>query len=133
MHSKISRAYVGHSGKSNTFRSGLILLVSATLIGLETVPAFGQGSQEPAPSSIEGQVKKFGVGKSVKIWLVSGEFITGHIRTISTDSFTVKISKTHTERSIPYSQVTEIKDPSPLTWMLIGAAVVIVIILIAHH
>jgi hypothetical protein len=82
---------------------------------------------------VEGQVKKFGVGKNVKVTLVGGEQVLGHIRTIGADSFTVKVHKANTERSIPYAQVTDIKDPGPLTWILVGAALVIVVILIFHH
>jgi hypothetical protein len=113
-------------------RKGLVLLLLGALLGTQTVPAFGQTQQAPAPSAVENQVKKWGVGKSVKMTLQSGEQVSGHIRAIGTDSFTVKVHKT--ERDIPYAQVAEIKDPSPLTWMLVGAAVaVVVIILIFHH
>ena len=133
MHSRFSRVQLSSTTRKSVFRSGLALIVAVALLGIETRSLFAQGSQAIAASPIETQVKNFGVGKSVKIWLLDGEFITGHIRSIGTDSFTIKVSKTRSERSIPYSQVTEIKDPSPLTWMLIGAALVIVIILIAHH
>jgi hypothetical protein len=130
MHSKISRAISGFSGSAGSFRTGMVWLLAVALLGTGTVPSFAQAPQTPDPSEVERQVKKFGVGKSVKVWLVGGDQINGHIRAIGADSFTVKISKS-TERSVPYAQVTEIKDPSPLTWMLIGAALVIVIIIVA--
>jgi hypothetical protein len=110
-------------------RTGLVLLLLAALLGTENVPAFGQ--TQPSPSAVETQVKKWGVGKSVKMTLQSGEQVSGHIRAIGADSFTVRVHKK--ERSIPYAEVTEIKDPGPLTWILVGAAIVVVIILIVHH
>jgi hypothetical protein len=134
MHPKISRAFKDFSGGMGTFRMGLVLLLAVALLGTETAPAFAQAPQTPDPSTVENQVKKFGVGKSVKVWLVGGEFVRGHIRGIGADSFTVKVSKTSTERSIPYAQVAEIKDPpGPITYILIGAAIVVVAILIIHH
>lgn len=120
-------------GGPGAFRSGLVWLLAVALLGTVTAPAFAQGPQALDPAAVESQVRKFGVGKSVKVWLVGGEQISGHIRAIGADSFTIKISKTSTERSIPYGQVTGIKDPGPLTWMLIGAALVIVIIIIVKH
>lgn len=113
-------------------RTGLVLLLLVALLSTETVPAFGQTQQAPDPSTVENQVKMWGVGKSVKMTLLSGEKVSGHIRAIGTDSFTVKAHKT--ERSIPYAQVIAIKDPGPITWVLVGAAIVIVtVIVIAHH
>jgi len=121
-------------GKSvfySSIRTGLVFLLLVALLGTETVSAFAQTQQASAPAAVENQVKKWGVGKSVKMTLLSGEQVSGHIRAIGPDSFTVKVHKK--ERSIPYDQVAEIKDPGPLTWMLIGAAIVVVIILIFHH
>lgn len=112
-------------------RTGVVLLLLVALLGTQTVPACGQTQQAPVSSAVETQVKKWGVGKSVKMTLVSGEQVSGHIRAIGADSFTVKVHKK--ARSIPYADVVEIKDPGPLTWMLIGAAIVVVIILIFHH
>jgi hypothetical protein len=128
-----SRAFSDGSLGADICREGLILLLTIALLGVETVPAFAQASQTPDPSWVESQVKKFGVGKSVKITLVGGEQIAGHIRAIGSDSFTVRISKKSAERTIPYAQVAEIKDPGPLMWILIGAAIVIIIIVAAHH
>jgi hypothetical protein len=127
---KLSWAFAGR------FRTGLVLLLTVALLGVETVPAFArapQTPQTPDSSTVENQVKKFGVGKSVKVKLVGGEQLSGHIRSIGADSFTVQIAKTSTQRPIPYSQVTEIKDPGPLMWMLIGAAIIIIIIVIVKH
>jgi len=114
-------------------RTGLALLLVAALGGVATVPAVARTPQAMDPSAVESQVKKFGVGKLVKVKLEGGERLSGHIRSIGADSFTVTLSKTTQDRSIPYAQVTEVKDPGPLTWMLIGAAIVILIIVIAKR
>lgn len=133
MRPKISRAFKDFFATSQGFRTGLILLVAAALGGTVAAPLFAKAPQTTDPSTIETQVKKFGVGKSVKMKLVDGEQVSGHIRAIGADSFSVKISRTSTERSIPYAQVTEIKDPGPLTWILVGAGIVLLTILIVRR
>jgi len=115
------------------FRTMLVALLGTAFLGTSTLPAFAQAPPTPDASAVASQVKKFGVGKSVKVTLIGGERLSGHIRSISADSFTVKVAKTAVERPIPYDQVAEIKDPSPLFWMVVGATIVIVIIIIAHH
>jgi len=107
----------------------LVAAISATTAGV----AFAQNSPAPDPSIIAAQVNKFGMGKSVKIRLVDGERLNGHIQAIGAEGFSVKLAKSGGERSIPYSQVAEIKDPSPLFWILVGAAIVIVIIVAAKR
>jgi hypothetical protein len=132
MHLKNSRTFKDFFGHVGTLRMGLVWLLLVALLGTETAPALAQTLQTPDPSAVESQVKKFGVGKSVIMTLVDGEQISGHIRSIGADCFTVKVSKTHTERAIPYAQVTYIKDPpSPLTWILVGAGIVLLTVLIA--
>ena len=118
---------------TRSFGPGLALLLTVAMTGTAVAPAFAQVSQTPDPATVENQVKKFGVGKSVKVQLVNGELIRGHIRSIGADSFTVKIGRASSPRSIPYAQVTDIKDPGPLTWLLVGAAIVVVTILIIRH
>lgn len=133
MGSNKSRGIASFSGSTRTLRRGLVFLLAVALTGTETVSTFAKQSQAPDPSAVASQVKKFGVGKAVKVTLTGGEKLRGHIQSIGADTFTVKLSKAGGERTIPYAQVAEIKDPGPLTWMLIGACVVIVIIIIAHH
>jgi len=130
---KTSQALTSSRCDSRGFRPALVLLLAVALLGTETVPTFAKAPQTPDPAMVETQVKKFGVGKSVRVKLVGGEQISGHIRSIGADSFTVKTGKPASEKSIPYAQVTDIKDPGPLTWMLIGAAIVIIIIVAARH
>jgi len=119
------------SGSTQVFRQGLAILLAIALTGAGTPFAFAKESQAPDPSIVAAQVKKFGVGKAVKVKLIGGERISGHIQSIGTDAFTIKLSKVRGERGIPYAQVGQVKDPSPVTWMLIGAAIVIIIIVAA--
>lgn len=132
MPSKIRPTHEDFFARIVTFRAVFVGLLALLLWGT-AVPAFAQNPQTPDPSIVASQVKKFGVGKSVKVWLVSGELIRGHIRSIGPTSFTVKINKSRAETSIPYAQVTAIKDPGPLTWLLVGAAIVLITVLIIHH
>ena len=114
------------------FRNGLVGILAMALLAAASVPAFGADQPTPDAAVVAAQVKHWGVGKIVKMTLANGEHLTGHIRSIGPDSFTVKVSKT--QRTIPYSQVSFIKDPpGPLTWILVGAAIVLVTVLIIHH
>ena len=123
----------GVSDSSNGERILCVLLLAVALLGTENAPALAQAPPTTDPAAVEGQVKKFGVGKSVKVTLANGELVKGHIWAISGDSFTVKINKSSPVRSIPYAQVTDIKDPGPLVWMLVGVAVAVAIVLIIRH
>lgn len=112
---------------------GLVILLVVALSGTTAGIAFAQTSPAPDPSLIAAQVKKFGVGKSVKVKLIGGEELKGHIRSIGGEGFTVRLGKAGGERSIPYAQVAEIKDPGPIFWMLVGAVIVIVVIVAAKR
>jgi len=128
-----SRTATGFRRGRGALHQGLVILLVVALSGTTAGMAFAQASPAPDPSLIAAQVKKFGVGKSVKVTLIGGEVLKGHIRSIGTEDFTVKLSKAGGERSIPYAQVAEIKDPGPIFWMLIGAAIVIIIIVSAKR
>ena len=133
MGSNKSRNIAGFSGSMRALRKGSVFLLAVALASTNTISTFAKQSQASDPSTVAGQVKKFGVGKAVKVKLTGGEKLSGHIQSIGVDTFTVKLSKRGGERTIPYAQVAEVKDPGPLTWMLIGAAVVILIIIVVHH
>ena len=128
-----SSRVISLSGSMQVLRQGLAILLAIALTGAGTASAFAKESETPDPSIVATQVKKFGVGKAVKVKLIGGEKLSGHIRSIGAEAFTIKLSKEGGERVIPYAQVGDVKDPSPLTWMLIGAAIVIIIIVAAKH
>ena len=133
MGSNKSGCIAGFSRSARVLRKGLVFLLAFALTGSDTVTAFAKESQAPDPSIMASQVKKFGVGKAVKVKLIGGEKLSGHIQSIGVDTFTIRLSKPGGERAIPYALVVEVKDPGPLFWMLIGAAVVIAIILAARR
>jgi hypothetical protein len=133
MGSNKSRSIAVFSGSMRALREGLVFLLAVALASTNTLSTFAKQSQASDPSTVASQVRKFGVGKAVKVKLTGGEKLGGHIQSIGVDTFTVKLSKRGGERTIPYAQVAEVKDPGPLTWMVIGAAVVILIIIVAHH
>jgi ribosomal protein S1 len=111
----------------------LVWFLVIALLGVETIPVFAKAPQSDMDAAtVKGLVQQFGVGKSVKMTLKDGQQVSGHIKSVGADSFTVKVGKA-SERTIPYSQVTFIKDPGAVTWMLIGAAIVIAIIIIVKH
>ena len=128
-----SRTATGFRRGNGALHQGLVILLIVGLLGTTAGMAFAQTSPAPDPSLIAAQVKKFGVGKSVKVKLIGGEKLNGHIQSIGAEGFTVRLSKAGGEKSIPYAQVVEIKDPGPIFWMLIGAAVVIAIIVAAKR
>jgi hypothetical protein len=127
-----SRSVEAVSRSWAVFRSVAAALLVAATVGLLTVPSLAKVPQSPDPSAVKAQVTKFGVGKEVKVKLVGGQKLSGHIQSIAPDSFTVKLDKSAAEKQIPYDQVLQVKDPGPLTWMLIGAAIVIVIIVVVR-
>ncbi len=133
MGSNQSRTATGFRRGKGALHQGLVILLVVALSGTTAGMAFAQTSPPPDPSLIAAQVKKFGVGKSVKVKLIGGEELKGHIQSIGAEGFTVRLSKAGGERSIPYAQVAEIKDPGPIFWMLVGAVIVIVIIVAAKR
>ena len=133
MGSNRSRAVTGFWRSKGVFHTGLVLLLVVAVSGTTAGVAFAQNSPASDPSMVAAQVKKFGVGKSVKIKLVGGEKLNGHIQSIGAEGFTVKLAKAGGERSIPYAQVVEIKDPGPIFWILVGAVLVIVVIVAAKR
>ena len=133
MGSNKSRSIAAFSGSMRALRKGLVFLLPVALASTNTISTLAKQSQASDPLTVASQVRKFGVGKAVKVKLTGGEKLSGHIQSIGADTFAVKLSKRGGERTIPYAQVTEVKDPGPLTWMLIGAAVVILIIIVVHH
>ena len=109
-------------------RNSLVVVLVVALACADTLVGFAKDAQVLDPAVVAAQVKKFGVGKSVKVKLIGGEKLNGHIQSIGPESFTITVSKVGGERAIPYNQVVEVKDPGPIFWMLVGAALVVIII-----
>lgn len=73
MGSNKSRSVAGFSGSTRALRKGLVFLLAVALTGTETVCAFARESQVSDRSTVVSQVKKFGVGKAVKVKLTGGK------------------------------------------------------------
>ncbi len=114
------------------FRAGWPVVLALVFGGGLALPSLAQTAQAVNPSTVEAQVKKFGVGKDVKVTLAGGEKLRGHITRIGANSFTVKLRKSTTEQQVPYNRVVLVKDPGPVFWILIGAAIAVIIIAVVH-
>lgn len=123
-----SHASIRLEAKAHIIIFLLVLAVGSVI----AIPALGRDLQVVPPSAIEAQVRKFGVGKDVKITLTSGAKLRGHIASIGTNSFTITLRKSKTERSLAYSDVGLIKDPGPVFWILVGAAIAVIVIVVIH-
>ena len=110
----------------------IVWLLILALGSILAAPAIAKVPQALDPATVESLVNKFGIGKDVKIQLLGGQRLRGHIASIGENSFAITTAKTHQKQEIPYKQVSQIKDPSPITWMLVGAGVVVIIILVAR-
>jgi hypothetical protein len=115
-----------------TFGRFLRLSLLALFVGALSIPALAKAPQVAAPSAVEAQVRKFGVGKDVKVTLTGGKKLRGHISSIGEGSFTIKLRKSKAEREIPYNQVALVKDPGPLVWILVGVAIAVIVIVAVH-
>jgi hypothetical protein len=89
-------------------------------------------SQRPDAPAVQAEVRKIGVGKDVKVTLIGGQRLRGHVSSIAANSFSIRTHRQGSETQIPYDQVEQVKDPSAVTWFLLGAAVVIIVIIIVH-
>lgn len=123
---------VGQAVLRRFFWSALALAFVGALAPL-AVGAGAKGPQAATPAMVQAQVRKFGVGKDVKVTLAGGQKLRGHITAIGENSFTISQRKDKTEREISYHEVAVIKDPGPLVWILIGAAIAVIIIVAVHH
>ena len=113
-------------------------LVPATVL-LATValscPSFGneRPATLPSPQAVKAAVTRIGVGKNVKVTLTGGRKLRGHVSRIGDDAFSIRMRRHGAEKSIQYNEVAAIKDPGPIGWMLVGAAVVIIVIFVVAH
>ncbi|HTV56528.1 MAG TPA: hypothetical protein VMI06_16650 [Terriglobia bacterium] len=115
-----------------TFGSFLRLSLLALFVGALSIPALAKAPQIAAPSAVEAQVRKFGVGKDVKVTLTGGKKLRGRISSIGESSFTIELRKSKAEREIPYNQAALVKDPGPLVWILVGVAIAVIVIVAVH-
>jgi hypothetical protein len=101
-------------------------------VSVLAIPGLAKAPQATVPSTVEAQVKRFGVGKDVKVTLTGGKKLRGHISSIGENSFTIRLQKSKADREIRYDQVALVKDPGPLVWILVGVAVAVIVIVVVH-
>jgi hypothetical protein len=119
---------IGRAALKKLFGFSLAVLFVSAL----STPALAKAPQVVTPSSVEAQVRKFGVGKDVKVTLAGGKRLRGHITSIGENSFTIKLRKSKADREIPYNEVALVKDPGPLVWILVGVAIAVIVIVAVH-
>jgi hypothetical protein len=130
--SYILRSAGGSSARLRVFQCAWVSILAVVFGSVFALPSFAQSPQAANASAVEAQVRKFGIGKDVKIKLTSGEKLRGHISSIGASSFTVKLRKSKMERQVPYNDVAMVKDPGALFWILVGAAIVVIVIVAVH-
>lgn len=121
--------------RKNPLPIGLSGLLGMLLAFMLTVPSAGSAKDRNPPLTPEGAkaaVKQIGVGKEVKVRFTSGKLLRGRLSGIGNDSFSIRTSKHAFETPIRYDEVAHIKDPGPLTWILVGAAIAVIVIVIVH-
>jgi hypothetical protein len=94
-----------------------------------SVPAFARAPNPIDPAAVRANVEKLGVGEHVMVKRTEGPTLRGHITAIEQEAFKLRPDKSQAEVSIPYEQVVKIRrNPGALTWMAVGAILVIVVI-----
>jgi hypothetical protein len=93
------------------------------------VPGFARAPKPIDPEAARAKVEKLGVGENVMVKRTEGTTLRGHITAIEQETFKLRPDKSQTEVAIPYEQVVKVrKNPRALTWMAVGAILVIVVI-----
>ncbi len=114
------------------FHRSVAVLLAIAITSAAGIPAPAKTAKTPDPTAVEAKVMKLGVGEHVMVKLVTGRKLRGHIVGIGEASFTLQPDRTTLKSEIAYDQVLQVKkNPGPIFWMLVGAAIVIVAIVAA--
>jgi sporulation protein YlmC with PRC-barrel domain len=99
------------------------------VLGVKAGPAFADIPRTIDANAVKAKVEKLGVGEHVMVKVAKGRKLHGHIASIEGDSFKLKPDHSQAEIQVPYDNVSKIKkNPGALTWMAVGAVIVIIII-----
>ena len=110
----------------------LASVLLAGIMGLTAIPGLASPNV-PNPKAVKAKVEKLGVGEHVMVKLMEGPKLHGHIVGIEGQSFKLKPDHAQAEVLVPYDHVLKVKkNPGALTWMLVGAAIVIIVIVAAR-
>src|SRR5438874_9699447 len=109
----------------------LFSLMLTMAVALEGIPA-AAGSLRPMDANrARIRVEKLGVGEHVMVKTVHHVELHGHIVKIDSQTFTLRPDGGQ-ETEIAYVDLVKIrKNPGPVLWIVIGAALVVIIIAIA--
>jgi preprotein translocase subunit YajC len=108
-----------------------VSLVLTAALAFEAVPAAAKSPKTTSPTDTERRIERLGVGQHIMVRTAQGEVLHGHIVKINAQTFTLKPDD-GAPVEIAYADVAKVrKNPGPVVWMLLGAAVVIIIIAIA--
>ena len=106
-----------------------VAAVLAIVMSCMAVPGFARAPKAVNPEAVKAKVEKLGVGEHVMVKRTEGPKLRGHITGIEQEGFKLKQDKTQAEVLIPYDDVLQVKkNPGAITWMLLGAALVVIII-----
>ena len=107
----------------------MIAVFLACLMGLSAIPGFASIPKPLDPEAVRVKVTKLGLGEHVMVKRTTGPTLHGNITGINREAFRVRPDTTQTEVEIPYAQVLKVrKNPGPITWMILGAILVVVVI-----
>ena len=110
-------------------RQSIALLLVAALLSTTTVPAFAKAPTTSDPDVVKRKVEKLGVGEHVAVKRLADKTLHGHITAIGEQSFKLHADNATSETEIAYDQVSNVKkNPGPVTWMVLGAVLLIVIV-----
>ncbi len=110
----------------------LVAVAMAATIWGNAGPMFAGTPKTPNPDVVKAEVEKLGVGEHVMVKRTKGPKLHGHITGIDELTFNLKPDKAQADVVIPYADVQRIKkNPGPITWMLVGAVLAVVIIIAA--
>jgi len=105
--------------------------VLATVLVMQAVPASGKSPKLGNPAEAKRRVEKLGVGQHVMVRTVQGRELHGHIVKIDAQTFALKPDHS-SQTEIAYADVMKVrKNPGPIFWMLVGAVLVVIIIVVA--
>ena len=124
----VSLLHSPYQRRSLAFRR-VVALFLVCVLGVKAGPAFAGTPKTIDATAVKAKVQKLGVGKHVMVKLSEGRKLHGHIASIAGNSFKLKPDQNQAEIRVPYDDVSKIKkNPGALTWMIVGAVIVIVII-----
>ena len=110
-----------------THRLVAVLLVCAMCF--PAAPALAGPPKTTDPVAVKAKVEKLGVGEHVMVKRSEGPKLHGHITGIEEHTFKLKPDQAQAEVAIPYADVLKVKkNPGAITWMAVGAVLVIIII-----